>query len=609
MKKPREYKGIAGAVYSAAGLALLVAVGTAVFEGAEAGEVLGIVSFILLFGAFMYWQKSYLARLNNKLVTIGMVENVQHTAQGEIHRLQEERKTTYPRIINLNDYLNEKASRNIAIAGLTGSGKSELTYYIIQHIRNRYGQGFKSIIFQYKDTDRYGNLGIPILLLRNYVPNVFADPKAFAEAWNVAFGVDIVGITANLINDTVKSIATQSRNWKQFAEILNKRLGEKADNITLTALSVIKGQMERVYSDNLISYPLPDSIVVDFSGLDIKSFIFYAEYLLRQLFNATIEGKRENTMFFIDEAHLFTRTANTIIPDIAKLVRSRGALLVATQSLDKIEGDIFDNSATAFTSKQIGNRSLQMIKSISELYHFAVNSLRKHEFIELVQENHQEFISIFKLINPKPTFYPASEWRPVEERQKNEQKKYEEKIDYPSKIIEALSRAKNIQDIAKFLAKSIRDSEKTKDIDDFKLAIKNKLMRMYNSGEINGFPDFQNVKFSIVKGVEKYYKVSETPYWRRGTEHGHEYLVNCTADVLYHKHVIPKIMPTGIGTADIETDKYVFEIETGLKHSISDLIRRNEQDKRKQIIIVPNESFKTRYKGAMTLWELWEMKL
>ena len=611
MKKPREYKGIAGAAYAAGGLAVLFVVLGSAYFGEGIGVSLAIVTFILLFAGFMYWQKSYLSKLNNKLVITAMVENVQHVGQGEVRRVQEERRATYPRILDLNKYLNSKASRNLTIGGLSGSGKSEMVYFIIQHIRNREGKEFKKIIFQYKNTDKYSSLGIPTLFLKNYVPNVFEDTNAFAEAWNVAFGVDIIGITANAINDVVKSIARQSRNWKQFSEEVNRRMNEKTDNVTLSALSIIKGQMERVYSENIINYSLPESIVVDASGLDVKGFLFYSEYLLRQLFREAVSGKRDNTMFYIDEVHLYTRSGNTIISDIARLVRSRGALLVATQSLDNIQGAVFDNSATAFTSRQTGSKSLQMIKSISDLYHFAVNSLKKHEFVDLVQEEHQQFIAIFKLINPKPTFYSVTEWKPVQEQEQKAQKSYESKVDYPSKIIEALRRPKNIQEIAKWLAKNIRDSEDSKDVNYFKLAIKNRLDRMYSSGVILAMPNLDSVKFKMINGILKVYKTTETPYCRKGQYPSdlHEYVVNLTADVLYHKHVQFKIMPSGIGTADIETDKYVFEIETGLKHDISDLLRRDGQDKRKQIIIIPNSEARSRYKNGITLHELWEMKL
>lgn len=78
MKKPREYKGIAGAAYAAGGLAVLFVVLGSAYFGEGIGVSLGIVTFILLFAGFMYWQKSYLSKLNNKLVITAMVENVQH---------------------------------------------------------------------------------------------------------------------------------------------------------------------------------------------------------------------------------------------------------------------------------------------------------------------------------------------------------------------------------------------------------------------------------------------------------------------------------------------------------------------------------------------------
>ncbi|EQD42048.1 hypothetical protein B1A_15973, partial [mine drainage metagenome] len=99
----------------------------------------------------------------------------------------------------------------------------------------------------------------------------------------------------------------------------------------------------------------------------------------------------------------------------------------------------------------------------------------------------------------------------------------------------------------------------------------------------------------------------------------HTYLVNGTADVLFHKGIIQfQIMPAGIGTADIESSQYVFEVETGLKKDINDIGRRIEQYKKQgkdTIIVVPNEETKRKYEGeypkvrVLTLAELWEARL
>jgi hypothetical protein len=92
-----------------------------------------------------------------------------------------------------------------------------------------------------------------------------------------------------------------------------------------------------------------------------------------------------------------------------------------------------------------------------------------------------------------------------------------------------------------------------------------------------------------------------------------------TANVLYHKGISDfKIQPAGIGTADIESGKYVFEIETGLKNDINDLKGRIDfykKEGKETIIIVPNQEAKQKYKDkyldvkVLTIPELWESEL
>jgi hypothetical protein len=124
---------------------------------------------------------------------------------------------------------------------------------------------------------------------------------------------------------------------------------------------------------------------------------------------------------------------------------------------------------------------------------------------------------------------------------------------------------------------------------------------------------FKDDKPIISDGTIVYFRKDENPSGL------HTYLVNGTADIIYHKGITDfEIQPSGIGTADIETGKYVFEIETGLKNDINDLARRiaiyREQGK-ETIIIVPNQETKKKYLEKypdvkiQTLPELWEAEL
>ena len=110
----------------------------------------------------------------------------------------------------------------------------------------------------------------------------------------------------------------------------------------------------------------------------------------------------------------------------------------------------------------------------------------------------------------------------------------------------------------------------------------------------------ENVKFKD----DKDYVVSEVVYSRKAGNPSdyHEYLVNSCADILNRKGIIPHIQPSGIGTADIETDKVVYEIETGLKNDINDIGHRIEQYRKAgqdTNIIVPNDEAKVKYEDKI----------
>ncbi|EQD51611.1 hypothetical protein B2A_06835, partial [mine drainage metagenome] len=96
--------------------------------------------------------------------------------------------------------------------------------------------------------------------------------------------------------------------------------------------------------EHTASYDLPENVVIDFEGMDDRAFVFYSEFLLEMLYKEIKSPKREGTMIFIDEAHRFTGTT-TVIPEMAEEIRATGALLLSTQRVSTIAGDIKGNSA------------------------------------------------------------------------------------------------------------------------------------------------------------------------------------------------------------------------------------------------------------------------
>jgi len=570
------------------------------------------IVFCIVLSVFWRLQFSGKTAIQNQISIIGQVKEIQYEKTDQKTGREIVREDTYTRVVDFNKYLNSKTNHNVAITGMAGSGKTQLTYYIINEMKS-----YKKIIFQYKEKDRFIEMGTPVLYLSKYAPNVFANPDIFAHAWSVAFQGEAT--TYKTIPDIVKALCEKSHNWNEFKKAIDEEIGkaEKSDIITKGALNAIKRQTERLYMEHTADYDLPENIVIDFEGMDDRAFVFYAEFLLEMLYKEIKSPKREGTMIFIDEASRFTGTTS-IIPEMAEEIRATGALLVATQRVSRIAGDIKGNSALQVCFKQTEKEDLDEVKALSEPYHWSVQRLHPYEFVDLAQQDSHKQIYIFRLINPKNEWKPVVEWKPIIENEtqyskgKGSYENADKKIDYQKDTFEFLSQAGNIQDLGKRFAERYGGEG-----ENYRLTLYRKTLPMLLKLEKIDVKEVNNVKFvndkPDLKETKIYFRKDENPSGL------HTYLVNMTADVIYHKGVTNfNIMPSGVGTADIEAEKYVFEIETGLKHDKSDIKGRIEQYRKQgkqTVIIVPNEDTKNTYVEkypdvkVLTLPELWEAEI
>ena len=553
-------------------------------------------------------------KIQNEILAIASVELIWHedaTGKG----WQKDREEIYEQKMNIEEYLKTKGNnRIIAVMGASRSGKSQLVYHLIQSLPKQ-----KKIIFQFKATDEYTKLGYPVLYMHKAVPDVFVSPEAVARAFLTAFPIStsMQGITASSVRGQVKQIAEKSHNWKDFKNILDEMLESEKENITKGALKFIQNNLPIIYRENILNYELPEECVIDFEGddtheTDMQYFVFYAEFLLNQL-SKEIWNKRQNTMFVIDEAHLLTKSGFSCIPNISATIGAKGSMILASQRIADLQGQALDNCKTQFTFKQTGKENLDEVRAISDLYHEVVGQmLSVYEFCDMGQDRPDQGILIFNLRNPKIKFYPIkelviensqSEWNKAEE---------EERIDYTKTIKELLSQAGNIQDISKRLAERYGGKG-----EDYRLKIKDIPKKMVKLNEINmeqvDYVKFHEQQVFVVNNSIIYFRKNEMPSGL------HTYMVNFTADVIFHKRIKDfTIQPSGIWTADIESDKFVFEIETGLKNDITDIEKRQElyrKQGKETIIIIPNQDSKKKYiekypnVKVLTLIELWRLEL
>ena len=609
INKPPMRKGGHGKLSSfAVGIGILAFVFLYPFVLIGIDLIISIMVIFLIFGVLEFTNTKDEVEKDNLFCIIGEAkEDDKVNAQGKLWR-ENQRFRTYVRKVDIVDYIQGKRNTNIALIGGAGSGKATLTYFLIQEFK-----GKKKLIIQYKNTDRYSELNVPTLRISEAIPDVFADIKTFVEVFLVSFHIaeGKTGIQAGQIPSLVEELAKQSRSWKEFKDNIIDKMNIEKDGNTKASLQSILNNVNSVYSEKMINFPIPEEAVLDFEGLTETQFVFYGEYVLRQLFQEILTKKRLNTMFFIDEASLFLKTKDgfrkdTIIPHMSRLIRSTGAMLLATQELDDLGDVVQGNTATIFSSKQLGERSLNRIKAINLLLHWIITRLMSHEFVDIATDNLDD-IYIYTLKNPTPVFYPVKEIRIKGDKAVETDKSKIEKVNYEDKIINSLNGALNIQEIAKTLSQG-KGKEETARV---KLQIKNVLKKMITNSEIIA-ERTANVKFR--NGQE--YVVEEVVYCRKGSYPSayHSYLVDACAEILKQKGIIYEVKKDGISSADIETHNAVYEIETGLKNSIDDLDERINAYKikgKESLIIVPNDLIKPKYEDkfptikVLTLVDLW----
>lgn len=545
----------------------------------------------------------------NALAIIGLVEEIQYGKQEKEKTGREIiREETYPRVIEFQNYLAEKGhNKNIAIIGIAGSGKTELTYYIISQMKE-----YHKIIFQYKNTDRYRELGYPVLFLKKYSPDVFRNKEAFAQAWITAFSVENRGITASQVIPLIRNAVNKCTNWKEFkTELEQERAGMK-EGITYSALSDILLKLDSVYSERQYNIEIPDDIVVDYEGLNKDAFVFFAEYLMRELYEQIKSGTRNKTMIFVDEVHAFTKSGNTIIPELSAIIRSRGAFLFATQRASTIAGDIKGNAGMQFCFKQTEREDLNEVSALSQAYHWIVQRLRPYEFIDLAQADSHEGIFVFRLFNPKPSFKPVVEWEVEAHKAEGKEQgdKKQKEIDIPTEIITLLSEPANQQDLAKLFAEKYG-----REVSYWKLRLKSIIAKMIMLDEINStLTDY--VKFI----ADKPYEIAGSIILHRKSRDYdyHDWLVGISAEILHRKGFVPQIQPHGLSLPDIfvEKPKIAVEIETGSKqgYKITETKERIDgllKEGYKVYVIVPNAEVKEKYKefrNVLTALDFWRQK-
>ncbi len=484
--------------------------------------------------------------------------------------------------ISLRDYVLHKGNRNVSITGVSGQGKSYLTTHLISIFNDK-----ETIIFSFKPNDHELHLGIPVIDAKECLPNPFRDVNAFSEAYMTAFFGERIssGIQLQQTPGFLQEIASESNTWKDFMRNLSKRKKAASKNQVET-LNAIEQNVKSLIIDNMGSVVLGnESIVFDFSSLQTQQAQnFYAELMLRQIYREMEDRKRNDVLILIDEAHRLTKSYHTILDVMSREIRDKGMLWIITQNLIDILPEMRANFGTKFTFR-LGDADLKLL-SYNPLIRYAVEVLQPRQFIDIEFPEGSSFSPVFTYISNGLEYKDTRKIARVISDKKREEEVggRGEIIDYKREVLKILNeRMSYATEMGKMIAKKYGISK-----DQAKLKLKSVLEELKNNNEIG------RVKYiRDGKPIVMYYSTSQN------LSNLHTGMQSQVVSILNNLGVtINRISTTGERDAfDIETDFFMVEIETGLKHSIEDLKERIKNTDLKVIIIVPNNDLIDRYQG------------
>jgi hypothetical protein len=520
--------------------------------------------------------------LSRRLMRFAGHTTIAYTIIPDMERGKFMREECSARAANLRDYIEHKGNRNVSITGVSGQGKSYLTMHLLSKFEDR-----QRIIFSFKPNDHEVHLGIPVIDAKECLPNPFRDINAFSEAYMTAFFGEKVssGIQLQQTPAFLQEIASQSSDWKSFMKAISEKRKSASKN-QIETLNAIEQNVKSLVIEDMGNVELAnESTVFDFSTLPTKqSQNFYAELMLRQIYREMEAHTRTDVLICIDEAHRLTKSYHTILDVMVREIRDKGMLWIITQNLIDILPEMRANFGTKFTFK-LGDADLQIL-SYNQLVRFSVSVLQPRQFTDIEFPESQSFTPVLTYISDGTEYRETQKiLAAVKEARMEEGIGGRGKdIDYKEEIMQILSeRMSYATEMGKEISAKYGISK-----DQAKLRIKTILEELKNNNEVG------RVKYLREgKPIVMYY--SKSP----NLTNLHTGMQSQAVDILNELGVsVNRISTTGErGAFDIETDFFMVEIETGLKHSMEDLKERIAGTNLRVIIVVPNSELIDKYKG------------
>ena len=484
------------------------------------------------------------------------------------------------RSLHLLNYIENKVNQNVLICGTSGQGKSRLMRYLL------YLSKEQKIIFSYKENDDYLKMGYNIFDIKLEMPDPFLDTESFVNAFLITYPIQNMGIISQYIPIFIREIAKISLDWNDFLNNLNIKLKSSKDQIQRSAYLFIIEHSKALIGTNYkkdINFG-EESIVLDFSNVNESSKTFYSELILRILWKK-LTKEQKKIIICIDEAHRllynFERYQSIYI-EMSREIRAFGKLWTSTQNYSDMPSYVRNQFATQFIFNTSIRDDLDQLSIIDPKLRWAVANMAKHCFTDA------RYPWIFKVV-PEFLIY----WYPLDiERSKN----LLNIVNYDAEIIKILrDNVLSVDKITEIISKNYNIEKNT-----VKINVKNSLIKLIKNKEVN-----------------KVLYESDYLYFGKTLDSSnlslfHKFMENKIIDILNDLNIkVNNIANKGQELPDIITEKFNIEIETGLKHDLTDLKKRTSLGNKPNIIVIPNKLLFQRYnkiKNAKTI-EINELKI
>jgi hypothetical protein len=492
-----------------------------------------------------------------------------------------------------------KENANVFAAGASGAGKSSLVRLLLRKFEGRR----RIVVFSFKANDTHLRIGYPVADVGELAPNPFTDVEAMVSAFAIAFPVSAIGVTASQIPSLVRELAYGCASLKDFDRNLERRIDETKDRVQLSALFFVKEQTMSLQprdadpkKADLINRALESGIdlVLDFSGLPDSAKTFYAELLLRGIWNglkkpAAAEAPEDKTIVYVDEAHRLTRGTfekyHSILNEMAREIREKGALWTSTQNYTDIEDDIRNQFASQYVFYTSSKADLEALKTIDPMLSWTVSRLPKHQFVDAKSKYVHDEVGIFSFglegeedAKSPPLAEVLGRLQPTGERP--------EALDYgrEARVALAADGVVWVSDLSGRL-----NQRYGVDKGEAKLNVRRELEKMVRAGEL------ERTWFILPNGNRA---ILHYPGGEPTNESGlHGWMVDRAAKQQEQDgHKILHVAKSGEDAPDVETEAEYIECETGKKRRTDDLEARMARLTGKPfLILVPNEDVMAGY--------------